>query len=224
MDSARQAGPVAGPDKTVLGTFLQFTGVACRSFHEIAAEPGMPVLARAADLAESWRVFFDGAGIQASLGPLETALHGLLEDEAVRAEALAEFDALFRVPELPVPLWESVWVSEEKTLFTEETCAVRDWYARFRWEIGAVGYEAEDHIGFETAFCGWLFDAAMAEHDPAGRHPQPTLADLRAFLDAHFARWAPRCLADLAARARTPFWSLLLTAASRLSGVLAQEL
>jgi len=219
-------GPAPAPGSTVLGSFLQFTGVACSGFDRIVRESGRPVLVRAGQLADSWRDFFAGAGIPAPADLLPADLRGLLDGGDGLARALAEYDALFRAPELPVPLWESVWVSAEGTLFTEETWAVRDWYARFHWEILRAGYEAEDHLGFETAFCGWLFDAAAGGAGQGGdpERPRPTLADLRGFLDGHFSRWAPECFARLAGQAQTPFWSHLLASAAALARALAEDI
>ncbi|WP_272701379.1 TorD/DmsD family molecular chaperone [Desulfovibrio sp. Fe33] len=209
---------------TVLGSFLRFVGVACNGFNIIAGESGRPVLVQASGLSDSWRVFFEDAGLDAPIEALGDDIRILLVDEAELARTLGEFNALFRVPELPVPLWESVWLSSEKILFTEESFAVRDWYARFQWEINKVGYEAEDHIGFEAAFCGWLFDAAVKgqEGGPDAR-PQPTQSDVRAFLEEHFTRWAPECFRQLADAAGTPFWKHLLSSASLLSGALAED-
>ena len=211
--------------QTVLGSFLQFAGAVCCSFNVIADESGMPALAQAEGLVDSWRGFFESTGIPAPLDQLKTSLRLVRESGIERARTLAEFNALFRAPALPAPLWESVWVSEEGILFTEETCAVRAWYARYHWEIHKAGYEAEDHIGFETAFCGWLFDAAVANQDleQDGEVPQPSLADVRTFLGDHFSRWAPQCFAQLALAAETPFWTHLLTSASLLATALAEE-
>ncbi|WFS63154.1 molecular chaperone TorD family protein [Pseudodesulfovibrio thermohalotolerans] len=224
----RHAGQTSVADAngtTALGSFLRFVGVACNGFNIIAGESGRPVLVQAGSLSGSWRAFFENAGLDAPVEALGKDIRVLLEDEDELARTLGEFNALFRVPELPVPLWESVWLSSEKILFTEESFAVRDWYARFQWEINKVGYEAEDHIGFESAFCGWLFDAAVnGEGLARDGHPQPAQSDVRAFLDEHFTRWAPECFRQLADAAETPFWAHLLTSAALLSGALAEDI
>ncbi|MBG0789978.1 MAG: molecular chaperone TorD family protein [Desulfovibrionaceae bacterium] len=210
---------------TALGSFLQFVGVACNGFNLIAGESGRPVLNRAASLSDSWRVFFENIGLDdAPVEFLGKDIRALLEDEAELKRALDEFNGVFHMPELPVPLWESVWLSKEKILFTEESFDVRAWYARFQWEIQRVGYEAEDHIGFEAAFCGWLFDAAANDGAPDHDGPQPTLEDVQDFLDQHFTRWAPECFRQLADVVKTPFWVHLLASAAVLSQALAEDI
>lgn len=214
-----------GGCRTLLGSFLEFTGAACSGFHAIAREPDRPILARAGRMAHAWRGFFAQAGIPAPLGPLRTDIDVLLHDESALIEALEDYNGLFRAPELPVPLWESLWLSDEKTLFTKESFEVRGWYERFDWEINAVGYEAEDHIGFETAFCGWLFDTASHGQGPGGgrRAASPTLDDVQGFMNGHYLRWAPECLGKLSMVAQTPFWTHLLISAALLAGGLEKE-
>jgi len=203
---------------TALGSFLRFTGAACHSFAAIVREPGFPVLAEALQASRTWKQFFGQANLSAPLDTLETALERLMDDGDFRREALEEYNELFHAPDLITPLWESVWLSKEKLLFTEETFAVRDWYARFGWEIHRAGFEAEDHIGLETAFCGWLYDLdARAQAGDSLNEPQ-----LRTFLREHYSLWAPCCFTALRQAARTPFWTSLLTAAEQLAEALAE--
>ncbi len=206
-----------GNGRTLLGSFLQFAGAAISGFHVLAEEPGLPVLARAASLTDAWHVFFAKADLPAPLGPLRADIERLRYDERARAQAMADYNALFKAPELPVPLWESLWLSREKILFAQECFEVRDWYGRFNWEISTAGYEAEDHIGFETAFCGWLFDAATSGQ-------RASLDDVHDFLRGHYLRWAPECIGRLSMAAVTPFWSHLLISAALLTRGLEQEL
>ncbi len=231
MEASRSSLTTAGfsPAGTpsALGSFLQFTGAACYGFDAILREPNLPTLRSALDLTPAWERFFAEAEIIAPANRLKTHLTRLLEDDLSRQAALKEYNALFHAPELPVQLWESVWLSPEKILFTAETSAVRAWYARFAWEINRVGYEAEDHLGLETAFCGWLYDTAADREDAAPSGPalpiRPTLADLRAFMAEHFSRWAPQCFGQLRIIAETPFWGHLLASAAALSVALAED-
>ena len=218
--------PFTSENPSALGSLLQFTGACCHGFDRLLREDGMPAIVSAAQALPAWKKFFKLAGLDAPIRELGHEIARLVEDENAREQALHEFYDLFHAPELIVPLWESVWLSEEKILFTEETSSVRAWYARFGWEITKVGYEAEDHLGLETAFCGWLYDmAADRDGDAApGEDPTvPTLADMDAFMAAHFSRWAPQCFAALRNAARTPFWASLLAVAAVLSLELSGE-
>ncbi|MDR2826100.1 MAG: molecular chaperone TorD family protein [Deltaproteobacteria bacterium] len=217
-----EAAPVA--HNTALGSFLQFAGAVCYNFSGITEESGYPVLKSALALSGSWEDFFHSAALDSS--QLSSELRQLLHSpEAIRV-ALTEYNALFHAPELPVPLWESVWLSREQILFTEETSAVRAWYSRFGWEISRVGYEAEDHIGLETAFCGWLYDQEIQsveqKAEPAGG-AEADFPALRAFLREHYLRWVPQCFASLRVRAETSFWKSLLTSAELLTKILTEN-
>ena len=127
-----------------------------------------------------------------------------------------EYNRLFFSPVPLVPLWESLWLSDEGVLFTQETSSVRDWYRRFGQGILREGYEAEDHVGLELAFCGQLYDAAARDG--------ALLEELAAFASAHACRWVPQCLAALRDAAESPFWRPVLEAICAVVTALCGEL
>ena len=45
------------------------------------------------------------------------------------------------------PPWESVYFSEERLVFQEETLQVREWYRRFDLQSVKLHAEPDDHVG-----------------------------------------------------------------------------
>src|ERR1700690_61067 len=58
------------------------------------------------------------------------------------------------------PVWESVYFSEKRLVFQEQTLQVRDWYSRFGLQAERLNREPDDHIGLEMNFVAHL--ATMA--------------------------------------------------------------
>lgn len=191
---------------TALGSLFRFVGLVCCRFDEEmkeSAATGVNFLTDALPLFPHWQALPHGAELPECLNELKTAVRALVK-EADTAAALKpmneavykEYQRLFLAPELPVPLWESVWRSREKLLFTEETSAVRAWYRKHGLEIQQVGHEAEDHVGLELFFVGWLLDQQLTD-------------EAEAFLCEHAGEWIPACCQALYEQARTPFWKAL---------------
>lgn len=194
--------------RTALGSLFRFVGLVCCRFDEEAAavhdRGASSALCEALPLFPHWRILPHFAESPELVDELNTAVCALVS-ERDRADTVgvlpkrgsavvhAEYQRLLLAPDLPVPLWESLWCSREKLLFTQETSAVREWYARHGLEIQQVGQAAEDHLGLEFFFLGWLVD--QGELDAA-----------EAFLTAHAAPWIPACCHRLCDEAETPFW------------------
>lgn len=191
---------------TALGSFLQFSGMVCYRFDRLAED----TFSRAEALLPLWGTL---PGVDAAL--LEEAFEALRDPASLHAERL-EYNRLFLAPVPLVPLWESLYLSDEKLLFTEETASVRGWYRRFGLGILREGYEAEDHLGLELAFCGELYDAAARE--------DALLTELEAFASVHMCRWVPQCLESLRQHAGTPFWGGFLSVLVALANQLCGEL
>jgi TorA maturation chaperone TorD len=114
-----------------------------------------------------------------------------------------DYNRLFVGPgRLPAPPWESAWRGPERLLFGPHTLAVRDWYARFGLEAPQAGREPDDHLGLEFLFMAHLCDLAAGDW-PASAAAWEAAAG---FLDQHLLRWAPDCLAGLAAAAGTDYY------------------
>ncbi len=54
------------------------------------------------------------------------------------------------------PVWESVYLSEDRLTFQEQTLDVRNWYRRFGLEADKIYREPDDHIGLEMIFLAHL--------------------------------------------------------------------
>lgn len=96
------------------------------------------------------------------------------------------------VAKLPVAPWESVYFTEERLLFREQTLAVRAWYRRFGLASEKLYNEPDDHIGLEVSFAAHLAREALealAAGDAA--EAQRLLDAQRDFLDQHLLRWGP---------------------------------
>ena len=105
------------------------------------------------------------------------------------------------------PPWESVYFSERRLLFQEQTLQVRDWYLRYNLLPEHLNNEPDDHIGLEMAFLSHLAELGLYALD---RQDQRAFDELlqaqRNFASRHFLRWVPMWC-DLAEKnARTEFY------------------
>lgn len=105
-----------------------------------------------------------------------------------------EYTKLFLGPEkLPVPIWESVYFSEERLLFTKTTLSVRQAYRASGFITQGYPHMADDHIATELSFLSVLSKRqceALASADY-----QVVLALLKAqssFIENHLGRWVSR--------------------------------
>lgn len=89
-----------------------------------------------------------------------------------------------------VPAWESVYFSQERLTFQEETLDVRRWFARFGVAPSTDGKEPEDHIAFEMSFIAHLSEQGVAAlEDEDEDQLAELLAAQREFLANHLLRW-----------------------------------
>ena len=128
-----------------------------------------------------------------------------------------------------VPMWESVYFSEERMLFQAETLQVRSWYRQFGLESEKLHQEPDDHIGLELAFLAhlaFLGLQALEQNDEAGF--QQALEAQRRFFHEHLSAWILRWCFLVEKYARTDFYrglaSLTRGAAYELSEVLSVAL
>ena len=96
--------------------------------------------------------------------------------------------------------YESVWRSEDETLFGPQTLEVRAMYKRGGLVFERAANEPDDHIGLEFSFVAHLLHAA-AEGDEAA------LPLLREFLAEHLLAFGPDCLARIAERDHGAYFS-----------------
>jgi TorA maturation chaperone TorD len=128
--------------------------------------------------------------VQTGLALLQAWSKGGLDDAAFKAVQI-DYTRLFTGYEkMAVPPWESVYFSEERLTFQEETMDVRRWYGRFGLEVERLRQEPDDHIGLELTFMAhlaWRGLQCLEAGDKAGL--ERSLGAQRAFLSEHLLRW-----------------------------------
>jgi len=89
-----------------------------------------------------------------------------------------------------VPAWESVYFSQERLTFQEETIQVRRWFERFGVVPSVTGKEPEDHIAFELSFLAHLSEQSLAALEAGDDDALEALVEAqRSFLQSHLLRW-----------------------------------
>ncbi len=105
------------------------------------------------------------------------------------------------------PPWESVYFSEDRLVFQEQTLQVRNWYRRFGLEPEKLHKEPDDHIGLEISFVAYLarlaFEA-LAEQDE--EEFEQLLEAQRQFLSEHLLKWGPYWCDLVLEHAQTEFY------------------
>lgn len=108
---------------------------------------------------------------------------------------------------LPVPLWESAYVGEERLLFQEVTLNVRREYAKYSLLPKHYGHEADDHLGLELDFIFQLNELSLeysARQEAAAL--QSVLEDQFAFLTGHVMKFTPNIVHNILHSAETDFY------------------
>ncbi len=105
------------------------------------------------------------------------------------------------------PMWASVFFSEKKLLFQEQTLQIRDWYARFGLQAEKINREPDDHIGLEMLFVAHLASLALQaiEQDDENKLNEILQAQ-RDFLSGHLLRWGPAWAKLVKQHATTDFY------------------
>lgn len=129
-------------------------------------------------------------------------------DEDSIDKVCSEYTRLFIGPtKLPAPPWESVYVSADKTIFTETTLKVRQCYLKYNFVPVHYRSEPDDHIGLELDFMSIL--SLMVETAILGNKISEAveiLKDQRAFLKDHLLVWVPQYVTDLVAGTSHPLY------------------
>lgn len=107
---------------------------------------------------------------------------------------------------MPAPPWESVYFSDKRMLFQEQTLQVRDWYARFGLQIEHLNQEPDDHIGLELLFISHLASSALQALDEDAQLYEGLLQAQRDFLTEHLLRWGPAWAKLVKQHATTDFY------------------
>lgn len=130
------------------------------------------------------------------------------------------------------PVWESVYFSQSRLVFQEQTLQVREWYARFGLQIERLNKEPDDHIGLELSFLAHLAAQALQAIDQDDMECfQGVLQAQRDFQTEHILRWGPAWAKLVDKHAETDFYQglahlthgALLAAAENLQVELPKE-
>ncbi len=168
-----------------------------------APDPGSLANMRSAEMLASWPM---------SPGPRTDEGVGLLLQSAEEVESADQIkdDHFFLVlgpGKTLAPPWESVYRSEEKLLFVEETMHVRQFYRRFGLQAPKLNREPDDHISLELEFCARLLTQALDALevlDP--EKAEGFLQAHRDFCEKHLFEWADQFFAKVEQGARTCFY------------------
>jgi len=124
--------------------------------------------------------------------------------KALQEDNLRLFIGLNKVP---APVWESVYFSEKKLIFQEQTLQIREWYARFGLQAERINREPDDHIGLEMLFIAHLASLALQAIE---QNDENKLNDIlqaqREFLSDHLLRWGPAWAKLVKQHAATDFY------------------
>ncbi len=156
---------------------------------------------------------------------------GISEDEfkAIKQDHLHLFIGIDKVL---APVWESVYFSEKRLVFQEQTMQVREWFSRFGLQAERLNREPDDHLGLELSFIAHLASLAMQAIDSDDKEIfEKTLQAQRDFLFEHLLRWGPSWARLVKQYAETDFYrglahltqGALLAAAEHLQIELPKE-
>jgi TorA maturation chaperone TorD len=114
------------------------------------------------------------------------------------------FTGMFKIPVAP---WESVYFSDERMVFQQQTLDVRAWYRRFGLETIEYRKEPDDHIGLELAFIAHLARLGLAAQEAGNTERLDEILEAqRGFLSEHLLRWGPLWCSLVEEHAQTDFY------------------
>lgn len=100
--------------------------------------------------------------------------------------------------------FESVWRTDDQTLFGPTTLQVRAAYKEAGFELAADTSQPDDHLGAELDFLARLL--ARAAHSPESEQGKRDIEAARAFASDHLLVFSPYYLNDFEAAANTSFY------------------
>lgn len=123
-------------------------------------------------------------------------------------EALRDdYTPLFIGPgKVKAPPWESIYFTKERSIFREETLAVREWYRRYGLESVKLYHEPDDHIGLELAFLSHLAGLAFQALEEGDSQFGELLQAQKTFLSEHTLKWVAGWSGLVLEHARTDFF------------------
>lgn len=113
--------------------------------------------------------------------------------------------------------YESVWCTDDATLFGPQTLEVREMYREAGLAFDRAASEPDDHIGLEFSFAAHLLGKAALGDARA-------LPLLRGFLREHLLAFGPACLERIGQRAQSDYFRAVASIASAVLCRLACDL
>ncbi len=147
------------------------------------------------------------------------ALQGSLNENL--DDIIIDYNRLFIGPDiLKAPPWASVYLSEKKHIFSEETLKVKSFYEKYQMDTQLLTNEPADHISLEFRFMAILF-SHLQQAD--AKNKEYILRDISLFLNNHFFPWVGLCLKDIKQNAQTDFYKNIAILASFTMGNLQKH-
>lgn len=164
--------------------------------HLFGNEPNLPLLeattsAHTRDALKLW-LDEDGCDLSGDLVLLDDVSVGLAQDqEKVLDQLKSEYTYLFIGPnKLPAPPWESVYLSEERTIFQESTLKVRMAYLEYQFLPSNYPHEADDHLAMELDFMVHLSKMAQDRFEEEKyKEVKMILLSQKKFMENHLLVW-----------------------------------
>jgi TorA maturation chaperone TorD len=129
-----------------------------------------------------------------------------------KAEALRElkidYTGLFiEISDENLSPWESVYFSEERSIFHIRTLEIREWYRKFGLQITNLYKEPDDHIGLEFAFISHLAGLAIQAYKEGDREKYLEVVKAQdQFFSEHIFTWVPKWCEQIQENAKTDFY------------------
>jgi TorA maturation chaperone TorD len=104
-------------------------------------------------------------------------------------------------------IWESVYFTKDRTVFSTKTLQVREWYKRYSLQVELKNREPDDHLGLELQFVSHLASlAASSIGDKDTERVEKILADQHRFIEDHPLSWANSWCDAVQRNAETDFF------------------
>jgi TorA maturation chaperone TorD len=165
-------------------------------------------------IIEAFEVFDEGdtSAYALSLQAVVEALSTLEEDLSETTRMLkGEYTRLFMGPEnMEAPPWESIYTANHRSLFQENTLAVRNTYRAQGFLPAEYPRVADDHIALEFAFMAQLAERAKAAYgDGAAAEAIEALSASQQFLKNHLLLWISEYATRLSADKGSDFYPIM---------------
>ncbi len=135
---------------------------------------------------------------QRAFEALQTSLNEDLET------VIVDYNRLFIGPDiLKASPWASIYLSEKKYVFGQETLKVKHFYEKYQMDLPSALNEPADHIGFEFRFISILLTHFQKANKEARAYIEQ---DINFFVEKHFLSWVPLCLENIKQNAETSFY------------------